>query len=336
MMRALVWGRLRAFCFCFFILAATATAQSTPTILYVDYDNAVAYAQDVSDLSKLAKTTGIVAATPPAGFYTQIAVLDVTAVNGSPAKGVVVFSNWSLNLRPNPSPGQAMSDVTRNAPIAWFIEIMNTDGGQIGSMYGLGLSGATPPPGSPPDSLAGNNAILGGTGAYFGTRGSIHLLATSTNTLRAASQTEDPSMRRTNGGGKGRYILQILPVYMPEVVTTATGPMVLHSDWTAVASDRPARRGEVLTVLAKGLGPTAPTMNPGDPFPETPLAVVTSPVEVLVNGKPVPAVNKVGFPGTLDTYRVDFSVPDNAATGLLPIQVSAAWVKGPAVRIPVQ
>jgi uncharacterized protein (TIGR03437 family) len=64
--------------------------------------------------------------------------------------------------------------------------------------------------------------------------------------------------------------------------------------------------------------------------------VVTSPVEVLVNGKPVPAVNKVGFPGTLDTYRVDFSVPDNAATGLLPIQVSAAWVKGPAVRIPVQ
>ena len=79
-----------------------------------------------------------------------------------------------------------------------------------------------------------------------------------------------------------------------------------------------------------------PSVNPGDPFPSDPLAVVTSPVEVLVDGKASPAFNQVGVPGTTDTYRVDFRVPDATSAGMTPIQLSAAWIKGTAVRIPVR
>jgi uncharacterized protein (TIGR03437 family) len=125
-------------------------------------------------------------------------------------------------------------------------------------------------------------------------------------------------------------------MFRPEVVVTPAGPTVLHLDWSPVTSEEPARSGETLMVFAKGLGPTSPGVNPGDPFPGEPLAVVTSPVGVLVDGKASPVINQVGVPGTTDTYRVDFRVPDTTAAGMVPIQVSAAWVKGTVVRIPVR
>jgi len=140
-------------------------------------------------------------------------------------------------------------------------------------------------------------------------------------------------MRRINGGGTGRWIFQIIPMYRPEVLVTAAGPVIFHADYSSVTEDKPAQRGETLIVYAKGLGPTSPGVNAGNEFPKEPFAVVTSPVEVFVDGKAVHAMNQIGLPGTTDTYRIDFQVPDTAAAGTAPLQISAAWVKGPAVRI---
>jgi uncharacterized protein (TIGR03437 family) len=92
----------------------------------------------------------------------------------------------------------------------------------------------------------------------------------------------------------------------------------------------------VLIAIAKGLGPTRPGVNPGDPFPSDPFAVVTSPVQVLVDGRASPAINQVGYPGTTDTYHVGFRMPDTTGVGMVSIQVSAAWMKGTVVRIPVR
>ena len=72
---------------------------------------------------------------------------------------------------------------------------------------------------------------------------------------------------------------------------------------------RPARAGEIVIVRATGLGPTRPGVNPGQPFPSDSVQEVNSPVEVLVGGKTAEVVNKLGWPGSVDTYRVDFRVP---------------------------
>lgn len=57
-------------CFlCFVSWSAGAAAQEVPTILHVDYDNAVQYVYDVADLSKLARSAGPVAASTPTNFY---------------------------------------------------------------------------------------------------------------------------------------------------------------------------------------------------------------------------------------------------------------------------
>jgi uncharacterized protein (TIGR03437 family) len=145
-------------------------------------------------------------------------------------------------------------------------------------------------------------------------------------------------MRRINGGGRQRYLIQFFPMFRPEVLIGPSGPVVFHGDdWSPITADRPARPGETLILYAKGLGPTSPSVNPGDPFPnEHPFALVTSPVEVLVNGRSAPASNQLGVPRTTDTYRVDFRVPDNTEAGPATVQLSAAWVTGAVVRIPVR
>jgi uncharacterized protein (TIGR03437 family) len=140
-------------------------------------------------------------------------------------------------------------------------------------------------------------------------------------------------MRRINGGGRERTLIELYPLRRPEILSGANGPVVFHSDYSPVSAASPARAGETLIVYA--LGPTIPGVNPGGAFPSEPLAVATSPVEVLVNGRSSPAINQIGVPATTDTYRVDFRVPD-VATGLATLQVSAAWVKGAPVTAPVR
>lgn len=87
---------------------------------------------------------------------------------------------------------------------------------------------------------------------------------------------------------------------------------------------------------ARELGPTRPGMDLGRPFPADPPAVVNSPVEVTVNGKPAEIIGAVGYPGSVDGYQVNFRVPSDASPGMDTIQLSAAWIAGPEVRIMVQ
>ena len=79
-----------------------------------------------------------------------------------------------------------------------------------------------------------------------------------------------------------------------------------------------------------------PAVDPGQPFPSSPAATVNSPIEVKVNGNSAEVLGAVGFPGSLDGYQVTFRVPQDAAKGMATIQVSAAWIAGPAVGIVVQ
>jgi len=123
----------------------------------------------------------------------------------------------------------------------------------------------------------------------------------------------------------------------PQIVTTSGGsPTVLHADFSAVTAAKPAKAGEVLIMQATGLGPTVPGVNPGQPFPTDPLQAVNSPVVVTMNGQAAEVVNSIGWPGLVDTYRVDFRVPNGTSAGTAAIQLAAAWIAGAAVNVPTQ
>ena len=179
---------------------------------------------------------------------------------------------------------------------------------------------------------------MGGTGAYLGAHGQAGQAVTAqTVTNRVASMSEDPSSRRKASGGKSRFLLSFVPLLVPQIVVTSGGPAVVHSsDFAMVTGAKPAKAGEILSLFATGLGPTQPGVDPGQPFPSNPPLALNSPVQVTVNGSPAQVLAAVGYPGSVDGYQVNFQVPPDTLSGAATIQVSAAWIFGAPVTVPVQ
>ena len=311
-----------------------ALAQQPPTMtLSVDLGNTVQYQGDIYDPAKFARNPDI---TPPSvglvNFGVDTYIGDIVSVNGQPAKGLYAGRSQAIQAFPNPQPGQAIADVMRVSIRQHIFEILQPDGTPIGTIMAMGFSGGSPPPGQPSTERA-NWAIAGGTGAFLGARGQVEGTGTSG---RVASVAEDPANRRLNGGNPNRYILHIIPMTVPEIMTTANGPAITHSsDFSLVTASKPAAAGELLSLFATGLGPVRGVVT-GQPFPSNPPAAVNSPVQVTVNGKAAEVIGAVGYPGSVDGYQVNFRVPSDAVKGLATIQVSAAWISSAPVGIPVQ
>jgi hypothetical protein len=311
-----------------------------PSVLEIDVENFVNYWEDTSELSKFATIPTVTTASIPKNFGYSLIIGDIVAVNGRPVKGTFVNNTRVINLTRNPSSGQAIADVTRGSVNNQVFEILNSDSTMVGTIATLGLGGAgdPPPPGSPLKATQGNNAIIGGTGAFLGVRGqSSQTPPPQPIPSRNASMTEDPANRRINGGGRVRFIQTVIPMSVPQIVVTAGGPAVTHSsDFTLVTASKPAAAGEILSLFVTGLGATRPGVDPGKPFPSSPPQVVSAPVEVTINGKSAEVLGAVGFPGAVDGYQVNFRVPSDVAKGPATIQVSAAWITGPGVSISTQ
>jgi len=307
-----------------------------PTILTIDVENFVNYRGDVSDVTKLATDPNITTPAIPRNFYEAQLIGDIVAVNGQPAKGTNMTNVRGFDLSTNPNPGQAISDTVRHGIVQQNFEILRADGTPLGSIIVAGAAAGPAPPGAPLSVRNANNAIIGGTGAFLGARGQSGQVSQTIPT-RDASMAEDPANRRRYGGGRSRFVLHVIPMFRPEVVMTPNGPAVTHSgDFSLVTASRPAAVGEILSAFVTGLGPTRPGVDPGRPFPASPLAVVNSPVEVTVNGRPAEVLAAVGYPGAVDGYQVNFRIPSETARGTAMIQVTAAWIAGPEVWIAVQ
>jgi uncharacterized protein (TIGR03437 family) len=301
--------------------AILAQAMQEPVILTVDVENYVQYRGDVLDPSKVAKdpnptTAGVYA------FLESIQAGDIVAVNGKPAKGLWQNRLVMMPFRSNPSPGQPIADLDTSGVVHCVWEILGQDGAYIGTL----MDGGT----------GNNHALMGGLGAFAGVTG-VKISETLVPS-RAASTSEDPSKRRLNGaGGKVRATFYIYPPFRPTVLTTATGPAIAHMDYSPVTAANPAGPGELLIIAATGLGPVKPGFQPAGaiPFSGPPYQEVNSPVTVAFNGEEVLVVNKIGWPGQKDLYWIDFHVPSDAGTGTATLQLTAAWIPGPVVSIPV-
>jgi hypothetical protein len=310
-----------------------ASAQQPPAVtLTVDLGNTVQYQGDIYDPAKFARNPNI---TPPSvglvNFGVDTYIGDIVSVNGQPAKGLYASRSQAIQAYPNPQPGQAIADVMRVSIRQHIFEILQPDGTPIGSIMAMGFAGGNPPPGQPSGERA-NWAIAGGTGAFLGARGQVEGVG---NAARVASMAEDPANRRLNGGNPNRYILHIIPMTVPQIVTTPGGPAITHPDFSLVTASKPAAAGEILSLFATGLGPVRGVVT-GQPFPANPVALVNSPVQVMVNGNPAEVTAAVGYPGAVDGYQVNFRLPADTAKGSANIQVIAAWISSAPVSISVQ
>jgi uncharacterized protein (TIGR03437 family) len=69
---------------------------------------------------------------------------------------------------------------------------------------------------------------------------------------------------------------------------------------------------------------------------EAPWDIVNSPIDIAINGVTAEVVNQIGWPGSTDTYRVDFRVPPGIASGSAKLQLTAAWIPAQEVRIEIR
>jgi len=310
---------------------------SAPTVLEIDIENVVEYQTDIPDLSRAATSPGV---TPSGGIIPwapATVVGDIVAVNGEPVKGTLVGRPWAVDLSPAPHSGQAIADTTRISVGFRTFDILKTDGTPIGTLIVAGLNGGTIPPG--PNFGTQNFAIIGGTGGFLGARGQQGGRQTPDFTIlpRAASIAEDPANRRRNGGGRVRWLLGVIPMNRPEVIVTNGEPLIAHAgDSKLVTTSNPAAPGETLVLFATGLEPTVPGVDFGQPFPSNSLAVVNSPLKVTVNGNAADVAVAAGFPGGVDTYQVQFRVPAGIPPGPASVQLTAAWIPGTPVTIPIR
>jgi hypothetical protein len=306
------------------------------TLLQVEVENFVFYVDDGSDQTRWSTQAQQTQSTLGRTFATFVGIGDIVAINGNPARGTYVQRAQIINSSPQPATGQSMADTARGNFSDVFFDLMTADGRLAGSITGTGFLATSPPPGAPLAAIQFTLAITGGTGAFQGIHGQISGAA-NPKAGRGASITEDPGARRALGGGGRLFLIQLTAETLPQLIVTDAGPAIVHStDFSLVNSSKPARSGELLSVFVTGLGPTLPGVDPGRPFAAQPLQVVNSPVAVTVNGTAAEVLYAGGYPGSVDSYQVNFRMPPGVPAGMASLQISAAWIAGPSVLLAVQ
>ncbi len=280
-----------------------------PSILQIDVANNVLYDEDTSDVSKFATDPNVSTDSHSSkNFNRAVGVADIVAVTGQPVTGTHIRSAANVGLRPAPVPGQAIADTVRVGLAVFTFETLKNDGTPIGTIVTNGFAGGAAPPGAPLTATAGSNFVItGGTGAFLGARGQMEMAANPPGVAsqRGASITEDPANRRLNGGGTQRYIVHLIPMSAPQIAMLPAGPAISYSsDFSLVTASKPAAAGEVLSLFATGLGPTVPGVDPGQPFPSSPLASVNSPIEVRECGR---GIERGGLPRRCGRIPGEFS-----------------------------
>jgi hypothetical protein len=303
------------------LVATMAFAQTdNRVLLVVDVDNAVTYRSDVTDYARRGADGVLTTAQASRAFTDGINIGDIVAVNGKPAHGLWTSRSYAMGFSPTPAVGFGIADAALGGTSDCKWAFYDADGRYIGAI----LDGGYAP-----------HAVTGGLGAFYGIRGQMggtlpEPLADA-RPLRTASISEDPGKRRILGGGKTRIPFYLIPAERPEV------QIAYHEDFSAVTATSPARPGEVLVIRATGLGPLTPGLDPSGvkPFPNPPVEV-NSPVEATIGGVAAPVLNKVGWPGQINVYRVDIRVPAGIPSGQAGIQLTAAWIPGPVLALPIQ
>jgi uncharacterized protein (TIGR03437 family) len=97
-----------------------------------------------------------------------------------------------------------------------------------------------------------------------------------------------------------------------------------------ITASNPATAGEYLQLYCNGLGPVTNQPASGDPASLTLLSYTTTPVTVMIGGKPVTPLFAGLAPGFVGEYEVVIQVPSGLGTGNQPITVSVGGVTSTA------
>jgi len=128
--------------------------------------------------------------------------------------------------------------------------------------------------------------------------------------LATTTQFATPGIYTQNGSGTGQGAILI------------SGTSNFAMTPTKGIPSQPVPQGSSISIYASGLGATSVQVAPGSPAPSDPLAEVTAPIDVLINGVKAEVTSAVLTPGYSGLYQVSATVPASAPIGsAIPVQL---------------
>lgn len=128
-----------------------------------------------------------------------------------------------------------------------------------------------------------------------------------------------------NGTQSNKVTVYVSPT-APGIFTTTQngiGPgAVLHTDYSVVTENNPAKIGETLQLYVTGLGAVTPMVPDGAAAPSNPLSTVNADVAVFVDTVQAQVTFKGLAPGFAALYQINFVVPSGVSSGVVYLDVS--------------
>ena len=130
-------------------------------------------------------------------------------------------------------------------------------------------------------------------------------------------------------------LVHLAPVLFSADGTGQGNVLASHADGAAVSNSSPANAGEVIAISGIGMGPTVTVVPTGSVSPFTPIAFITTAVQITIAGKAQAALLFAGLaPGKVGVYQLNFVMPPDVTTGVQPINVAIGGVSSNILTLP--
>lgn len=196
--------------------------------------------------------------------------------------------------------------------------------GEFITIFGSGLANTTTSTTTLPfpTTLAGVQVLINNVAApvYVVSPNQLNVLVPYSTTGTTASIVVN------NNGTRSTAVDLPLAKTSPGIFTIpsgGTGPgAILHANFTLVTAVNPAKRGETVLLYMTGLGDVSPKVADGAAAPASPLAIVSSTVNVYVGGQPATVLYKGLAPFFAGLYQLNITIPPLSVTGIsVPIAI---------------
>jgi uncharacterized protein (TIGR03437 family) len=132
-------------------------------------------------------------------------------------------------------------------------------------------------------------------------------------------------------------VVRNAPGLFPVMVVDQAFAMALHEDGSAITTDSPAKRGELITVYGTGFGPTDHQRPEGFPIPSSPDYLIVDTATVQVGDTVINTQKAFAVPGRQGIDAVQFRLTDDSPSATnATIKVTVNGVDSNTVLIAVQ
>ena len=139
----------------------------------------------------------------------------------------------------------------------------------------------------------------------------------------------------TNSNGAGAAFRTNVAAAAPALYYDAMGGIALRPDFTLVRPNAPASAGEIIGLVATGLGATAPPLQNGQFAPAIPVSVDQA-VTATMGGRDARVLAALALPGYAGVYTVVVNVPAGLTAGNAMTQIRMGAAASNNVAIPVR